>query len=307
MPKICYVEKKFSAGSLKIIEQANQIITTYQAQGFNLTLRQLYYQFVSRDLIANKMTEYKRLGSIVSDARRAGLIDWDAIVDRTRSLKSVSHWESPAEIIRVCSEQFKIDKWADQPYHVEVWIEKDALAGVFERVCHQRWDIPYFACRGYGSDSEVWAAGIRLKRVARYVYDGGLRKQPIILHFGDHDPSGVDMTRDIIDRLAMFSGLNIEVRRLALNMDQIEEYNPPPNPAKELDPRATAYVEQFGNESWELDALEPAVLAELVSETIEQLIDQDKWKASEERQDAHIETLSRVSNRWEEVEEFVAD
>jgi len=110
-----------------------------------------------------------------------------------------------------------------------------------------------------------------------------------------------------VDRLEMFSGLNIEVRRLALNMDQIEQYQPPPNPAKEADPRAVGYVEQFGNESWELDALEPTVLADLVSQTVSKLIDQEKWDAAAERQDGHIETLSRVSNRWEEVEEFVAD
>src|ERR1051325_11872822 len=118
MPKICYVPRKFGSGSLKIIAQANEIIATYQAQGYQLTLRQLYYQFVSRDLISNKVSEYKRLGSIINDARLAGEIDWLSIEDRTRNLSSAAHWMNPANIVDACAQQFRIDKWANQPYRV---------------------------------------------------------------------------------------------------------------------------------------------------------------------------------------------
>lgn len=99
MPKICYVEKRFSPATLRMIEQANAVIATYAAQGFDLTLRQLYYQFVSRDLLANRDTEYKRLGGIMSDARLAGLIDWQAIVDRTRNVRHNAHWDEPSDIM----------------------------------------------------------------------------------------------------------------------------------------------------------------------------------------------------------------
>lgn len=299
MPKIKYQEKNFSAKSLAVIAQANEIIAIYAAQGFNLTLRQLYYQFVSRDLIANKQSEYKRLGAIVSDGRRAGLIDWDAITDRTRELKSVSHWETPASIISDCSTSFALDKWADQDYRLEVWIEKDALAGVFERVCHEEWDLPYFSCRGYTSDSEIWAAAMRLRSYQ-------LRGQtPVILHFGDHDPSGIDMTRDITDRLTLFSGLKIEVQRVALNMDQIEQYQPPPNPAKDTDSRFSSYIEKFGEESWELDALEPTVLAELVSQVAEKFIDFGKWAAKKQQELESVETLKQTFARWDDVVKFL--
>jgi len=150
MPKICYRAKKFSGDRMDKINKANAIIVEYRNQGFELTLRQLYYQFVSRDFIANNMREYKNLGDIINDARLAGLVDWDAIVDRTRDLKSMAHWTSPADIVEACARQFRVDKWIGQPRRVEVWIEKDALVGVIEGICNEL-DVAYFSCRGYTS------------------------------------------------------------------------------------------------------------------------------------------------------------
>lgn len=295
--KIAYQSKKFAVPTLAIIAQANEIIAAYAAQGYDLTLRQLYYQFVSRDLISNRQSEYKRLGSIINDARLAGMIDWDSITDRTRNLKSNSHWKNPADIVKICASQFAIDKWADQPVRVEVWIEKDALSGVFDRICNEE-DVPYFSCRGYTSQSEMWAAAMRHKRHER---NG---QKVILLHFGDHDPSGIDMTRDIQERLEMFE-TRTEVRRLALIMDQIREYGPPPNPAKDTDARFSGYVEEYGDESWELDALEPAVLADLVAVNVAALRDQDRWDASNSRQTLDRALLQAVSDRWEDVTELV--
>src|SRR6266699_6899947 len=197
MPRICYVEKKFGASSLHVIRQANAIIADYAAQGYDLTLRQLYYQFVSRDLISTRQAEYKRLGEIINDARLAGLVDWDAIVDRTRSIRALPHWSDPAAIVKAAADSFAVDKWADQPCRIEVWIEKDALVGVFEPVC-QELDIPLFSCRGYTSQSEVWGAARRLERYLK------ADQRVVVLHFGDHDPSGLDMTRDIAGRLSLF-------------------------------------------------------------------------------------------------------
>ena len=117
--KICYLSRTFSGESLRTIATANQILEEYSAQGYDLTLRQLYYQFVSRSLIANKDTEYKKLGSVINDARLAGEIDWDHITDRTRNLRSNPHWNSPRKIVEACVEQFRFDKWAKQPKYVE--------------------------------------------------------------------------------------------------------------------------------------------------------------------------------------------
>ena len=121
VPFICYVDKAFQPKTLATIQQANEIIEEYAGQGFDLTLRQLYYQFVARGLVANKQKEYNRLGEIVSDARLAGQIDWNRIVDRTRTLRENGHWTSPASIIGACASQYKIDRWADQPVRLEVW------------------------------------------------------------------------------------------------------------------------------------------------------------------------------------------
>lgn len=257
-----YIDKTFSAGSEHIIGQANEIIEDYQAQGFSLTLRQLFYQFVSRALIPNQQSEYKRLGSIINDARLAGLIDWLAIEDRTRNLEALAHWSSPADIVNSAVNSYRRDHWEEQRNYVEVWIEKDALTGVIADICDEL-DVAYFSCRGYTSQSEMWAASQRLLDHARY------RSQKVtIFHLGDHDPSGLDMTRDIQDRLDLFTDTMAEVERLALNMDQIRRYDPPPNPTKMTDSRAAQYRTKYGDDSWELDALEPRVMSSLIEDAV---------------------------------------
>lgn len=308
MPRIAYIEKNLSPDRLATIEKVNAIIAEYEAQGFALTLRQLYYQFVARDLIRNNLQEYKRLGDLVNDGRLVGLIDWEAIVDRTRNLQSVARWNDPPHILEAVAEQFRIDKWATQPYRVEVWIEKDALVGVIERVCKDL-DVPYFSCRGYTSQSEMWAGAMRLNHYRRGTRPGALgrvnRSQtPIILHFGDHDPSGKDMTRDIEDRLRLFMG-GTEVRRLALNFDQIEAFRPPPNPAKLSDSRAAAYVAEFGDDSWELDALEPSVIVGLIQDMVLELRDPGLWNDAEAEEHEHRSALEKVYQRWEAVTKFL--
>lgn len=295
MTKICYVEKRFKAKSLAMIDQANSIITEYQEQGYQLTLRQLYYQFVSRDLIPNSDKSYDNLGALISDGRLAGLIDWNAIEDRTRNLKELSHWETPQQIVEACANQFRVDRWENQPYRIECWVEKEALAGVVERSCVGL-DVPFFSCRGYVSQSEMWVAGQRFKR---HIRNGQI---PKVLHLGDHDPSGIDMTRDITERLAMFSGQRVDVIRIALNWDQVKQYNPPPNPAKVSDSRFIAYQQEFGDESWELDALEPKVIDALIQKHVKTFRDDHAWNATAKVQDAGREALNRVVTKWDELE-----
>jgi hypothetical protein len=337
MPRLVYAPRDFSPAHQRVIAQANRIIAEYQAQGYDLTLRQLYYQFVSRDLIPNRQTEYKRLGSIVNDARMAGLIDWDAIVDRTRNLRNLSHWDDPAGVIEAAARSYKNDLWRNQPTRVEVWIEKDALVGVIEGVC-QELDLPHFSCRGYASASELWVAG---QRIEGYLRAG---QRCLLLHLGDHDPSGIDMTRDIEDRLTTFLdwdwvrafgkehpdlvnqpgnvfstavyaakeraqdwGAKFEVRRIALTREQIDQYDPPPNPAKLTDSRSGAYLELHGDESWELDALEPTVLGQLIRDAVDEIIDADQWDEDQAAELADTKRLTTAAERWVEVERFLED
>ncbi len=301
MPLETYKDKRFSASSLEIIAEANAIIQEYAGERIGLTLRQLYYQFVARGLIENNLRSYKRIGSIINDARLAGWIDWSAIEDRLRKLEALDHWDGPEDIIENVVNGYIIDKWQDQDFYVEVWIEKDALVGVIQSVCED-FDVPYFACRGNPSQSEMWRAG---KRLSRQLNHG---KDVRIIYLGDHDPTGIDITRDIEDRLGMFTAyLGVEVPRIALNMDQVEEYGPPPNPTKMTDSRAAGYVERFGHESWELDALDPRVIRDLIRDKIGEYRDEDRWQAMVVREETEREILTAVADRWEEVKDFLAD
>jgi len=299
--KRCYRSKNFRRSSLEIIGQANVILEDYTNQGYVLTLRQLYYQFVARDLLPNLQKSYKRLGKIVNDGRVAGLIDWDYLEDRTRNLQSMPHWNDPESIISSAAYGYHIDKWEGQTYRPEVWIEKDALAGIIEGPCNDN-DVPYFSVRGYNSQSEMHGAALRLNRWREHH-----GQTPVIIHLGDHDPSGIHMTEDIIDRMQMFIG-GVEVRRIALTMTQVEEYNPPPNFAKESDARFSGYVQEFGTENcWELDALEPRVLEELVTDEIQSLRDDSPWNDMVAKEEKHKELLTQVVDRWDEVIAFLGE
>lgn len=259
MPKIRYKDVRFQTKSIELIELVNGVVDEYSKQGYNLTLRQAYYQLVARGYIPNNERSYKNVGNLINDGRLAGLIDWNSITDRTRNLRSNSHWNKPSEVIESAKYSYLLNKWNGQPSYVEVWVEKDALVDVIGQACVPL-DTPYFSCRGYTSQSEMWGAAQRFIRQ-------GKRENRVIIHLGDHDPSGIDMSRDIQDRLNLF-GADVYVKRVALSMTQINTYNPPPNPAKLSDSRATKYINRFGDESWELDALEPKVITNLITSEV---------------------------------------
>jgi hypothetical protein len=322
-----------------IVQRANAIIAEYAAAGLDLTLRQLYYQFIAREWFPdewkdpttgskNNEKSYKRLGDIIGEARMAGYIDWNSITDRTRNLRKRAEWAHPNELINAAAAAFRIDRWANQPVRPEVWIEKDALVGVIEAPCESR-GVAYFSCRGYTSMSEIWVAA---QRIGHHILNG---QRVVIYHLGDHDPSGVDMSRDINDRLfeivmrdlVRHQWLTAEkagalddrvsrgepvsevypfwVERIALTMEQVERFNPPPNPAKLTDARAKKYVSMYGDESWELDALDPRTIIELVEGAIDSNIVKDKWEASRKIEESGRSTLATVHKRFDDVVKFV--
>jgi hypothetical protein len=286
-----YIDKRLGEEALKVVAVANEIIGEYAAQGLDLTLRQLYYQFVARGFLPNRQSEYNRLGTIISDGRLCGLIRWDALVDRTRNLMGLQTYETPNELIKEAADSYRRDLWQDQAWRPEVWIEKEALTGVVSRICNEL-RVDFFACRGSNSQSEQWRAG---QRFADYIRKG---QRPIIVHLGDHDPSGIDMTRDNADRLEMFVGTPVSVQRLALNMDQVEELQPPPNPTKLSDSRAQGYIDRFGYESWELDALDPSYIRNLISDAVKLVRDEDSWEDSLAEELAEIEQLKDFAKNF---------
>lgn len=307
MPKIAYRDSNFRDSTLKVIQQANEIAGLYGRQGFTLTLRQLYYQFVARDLLPNTQQSYKRLGSIINDARYAGMFDWSWLTDRTRNATGGDSGYTPGHPEEVIDPAYyHVTQWEGQPQRVEVWVEKDALVDVIQQGARGLRAIT-FSCRGYTSASEIWAAA---QRIERYLRAPGV-EHVTILHLGDHDPSGIDMTRDITDRLAEFISYDMgalmgedydfHIKRIALNWDQIEQYSPPPNPAKETDSRFAAYADQFGEESWELDALEPNVLVNLIRSNIRPLIDAEKWEARSQITAEGQATLQAVRDNYDRI------
>jgi hypothetical protein len=300
MSREVFIRWKPHAATLVVVERANSIIEEYQAQGFALTLRQLFYQFVSRGQLENRFNEYKRLGIIVRNARDGGMIDWDAIEDRTREVNTHSAWGSPADVIRTAANAYQLDLWDAQRYRPEVWIEKDALLGVIEGVC-TKYRVPYFAHRGNNSQTLQYQAG---KRFAEYLDQGLI---PLVLHLVDHDPKGIDMTRDNIERLRLYARDDIEVRRIALNMDQVEQYNPPPNFVKEKDSLTAAYRKQFGTDKcWELDALSPTVIAELIRKELAKLVEPKAWSKTTRREKRDHRLLEAVATNWAKVEKLAA-
>jgi hypothetical protein len=217
---------------LDLLDQATIIISNFKAQGYRLSLRQLYYQMVKANLIENTDKMYKRLGTLIKNARLAGIVDWYMIEDRGRRTNRNSHWEDAGDIMETVVDSFAIDKWADQPIYMEVMVEKE------------------------------------------------------------------DMTDDLVSRLGMFARSDIQVKRLALNMPQVEKYQPPENPAKVKDTRYQAYMVQFGTASWELDALTPDVLGELVEDYILQHRDTDLWIAAEEEEEGYRQELQEIVDKY---------
>lgn len=290
-----------------MIETINGILDVYARQGYDLSLRQLYYQLVSRNIVENTERSYKNIGNLVSDARLAGYIDWEMIKDRGRETIKNPHWADPADFMRVVAPQYRFDLWADQDVYVEVMVEKQALEGVLQPVCRAL-DVPFTANKGYSSSSAMYEAS---KRFLSRAEDG---KDLYIIYLGDHDPSGIDMSRDVGDRLDLFLKTSLDrcdeigpnevpiinVKRVALNMDQVRELNPPENPAKITDSRAANYISTYGRSSWELDAIEPRQLASIVRNAIVDVMDYDLFEENRKKQEDQRAQLVEFAKTFEQ-------
>lgn len=315
---------KFNPEAMTLVRQCVQIVTSFSNRGFRMTLRQLYYQLVKDNIIPNQEKQYKRLSALLSDARLMGFIDWSAIEDRIRVPRMPSEFENLDELVDAALASYRLPRWRDQPYYCELWVEKDALAGILQPLARE-FHVPMMVNRGYSSQTAMYDAGKRfllgcygaklpymtLAQFLKGTEEGDkagasafmkevqmlnreklpeAKKEAILFYLGDHDPSGEDMVRDIQERLEMY-GVTLDVRKLALTMDQVKEYDPPPNPAKMTDPRAAKYVDEHGATSWEVDALGPDVLDQLIRDSFEAVIDSDKMEAIKEEEEADKELL----------------
>lgn len=261
----------------EIIPVVNEIFSQYS---YALTIRQIYYRLVSDpyNLFSNTRSMYNSLDRILVRAREKGEIDRNRIEDRTRqTIGGDQGWEDPdsyldkvSEYIKSCWQKYNKEMWASQQFKLELWVEKDALASVISETTHP-FRVLVFPSRGYSSYTKIREALDRLKYYRS--------KQIIILHLADHDPSGFDMTGDLINRFEKYGNDAIEIKRIGLNYDQVEKFNLRPNPVKIADSRALSYIGHYGEECWELDALPPNELQSIVEKEIKNYIDQRAWDA----------------------------
>ena len=292
--KIKYIDASgnegiFEANQQELTGVICEIVELFAGQGYKLSARQLYYQLVTKDLIPNAEAVYTRILKLLTDLRYNGVVDWSAIEDRGRVPKKHPEWLNVSDLIESALAAYRLPRWSDQEYYIELYCEKQALEGVLKPIA-DKYHIYFGVNKGYSSASTMYDIA---KRMQRQIWDG---KYTRILYLGDHDASGLDMVRDIHTRVCEFlrideDDVDFGVSQIALNMDQIDEYDPPPNPAKQTDPRSKWYIKKYGDKSWELDALEPSVLQEVTEEAILKFIDIDKYNCWVDREEKEAEKL----------------
>lgn len=240
-----------------------------------LTLRGLYYQLVTRGM-TNSLQHYKRVVSAMIAARWDGLVDFDAFSDRDRAMVGETRYEETdvaesidkaKEAIVAWMEYYNKNKWENQPIYPEVLIEKKALQGVFESVCSDN-RVALGACKGYPSLTFL------NELAKRFIEAESLGKLPVILYFGDYDPSGEDIPRSIEENISRLGCPSIEVRRIALMEDQVRAWQLPAAPAKLTDSRTAKWT---GIGQVELDAVEPRKLQSLCQQAIDTVFDRNLY------------------------------
>lgn len=299
---------KFSLTRDELLGHAVEVAKDYQKAGYDLTLRQLYYQLVSQALIPNSNPSYKRLGNTLGEARLGGNFDMDLLVDRGRNAQGSKQSECKLNVGTALEEAERwlcalphwavsVDRWYGQPLHVSVWVEKDALSGVFQKPCDAL-GVGMFACKGYPSHSALWQWLKKLSEAYK-ASKGGLADgfedpdpllEAVVLYFGDHDPDGWQIPRSAEEAINIFvRAHNLDVprirfERLGLNMSQIQKYNPPPFPAKTTSSRYASYHKEHGtNDAWELDALDVKVLDKLIRDNVARYWDQSLYEEWQRR------------------------
>ena len=259
------------AKTQRIMDEAHDILAAFNP----MTVRQVFYQLVSRQVIENTRGAYQGVSDALVAARREGLIPWSWIEDRLRRPRGVVMWDDLADFAESMRRWYRRDVWATQPRKLEVWLEKDALSGIFSDALN-RYGVTLNVGRGY----DGWSS---IRNSADRFADGD---NVTVLYFGDFDPSGEDMVRSLRERLATLESTP-DIVKVALTPDDIKQYNLPPNFTKATDTRRQKHIDRFGDLSVELDALPASVLqARLIAE-VEQRMDMAALaavRAQEERE-----------------------
>ncbi len=243
------------AKTLQLIETATAILAEHNP----MTVRQVYYQLVSRQVVKNSRSSYQSVSKALVAARREETVPWEWIEDRLRKPRRVPMWSGLAEFCE--PDLYRRDVWPMQPSYLECWLEKDALSGIFEDVL-DLYGVTLNVGRGYDGWDSIHNAAERF----------GSGEGASIIYFGDFDPSGEDMVRSLTERLATF-GCRPEIVKCALTADDIRRYELPSDFTKKSDSRSGAFVAKHGDMAVELDALPDQVLRNRLKEEVESRMD----------------------------------
>lgn len=289
------VKKLWECNQQELIQRILVLVREYQEQNIIQTLRGYYYDLLPS--IPNAIAVYKRIGKLVSDLRYAGLLDWSAMEDRARKVEIPLEFENLKERVDLAIHNFRLPRWSNQDKYIELVSEKDTMYSRLAPLTN-KYHIPLCINRGYASSSVVYDLSKRLIENL----EGG--KEVVLLYVGDHDASGLDMIRDIEKRLTEFleDGReyiepNFKIVHVTLTKEQIKKYKLPPNPAKLSDTRAKAYIKEHGNISWEVDAMKPQIMREIVELEIQKHIDVDKYNAWIKREDKEKKALEVFADK----------
>ena len=271
--------RKPQARSLPIRAAVAEVAAEYD----RMSVRQLYYQLVARGVIDKTEPAYKRVCDVSAQMRLDGSLDYRAIVDGHRSRRVVFAHDGLRSALEDAHLLYRRNYWLAQPTHVEVWCEKDALTGVIQPVC-EAYGVTYVACRGFPSITLRYESAFALAQTG---------KPARIFYFGDHDPSGQQISTNLEPELRQH-GADVTVERMALHPWQVDRYRLPTRPAKRSDSRHAAFVAQFGDATVELDALPPSVLVDLVETAILSMIEHEEWARAREIEELERETLASL-------------
>jgi hypothetical protein len=259
-------------------------ISTIAAEYDRLSVRQLFYQLVSRGVVEKTEHAYKRVCDAAVQMRLDGSLDFRKVTDGHRSRRIAYAHSSLHEALRSAHDVYRRNYWLDQSRHIEVWCEKDALSGVIQPVC-DRYGVPYVATRGFPSITLLYDSAQAM---------AATKKPATVFYFGDFDASGQSISDGLENNLRHF-GADCHVQRVALNPDQINAYSLPTRPGKLTDSRQAGFAARFGGASVELDALPPNLLTNLVKRSIESAVDREAWRRVSAIEALEADTLESIA------------
>lgn len=270
-----------------LIQEAREILMRENP----MTIRQLFYRLVSIQALQNNRSDYQRLSRIMTDARKDYEVDFDWIVDRSKTEYIPNVWDDASGYLKTVAKSYRKDRWRDQTYYIEIWSEKDTLYGVLEPIL-DKYGVVFRAHRGFSSTTKKHELAELFQAIDKPI---------VIFYLGDFDPSGMEIPRDLIEQLEEYGAYGFELKIIAILRSDIKDFNLPPLRVKDKDSRAKGFKSKYGSEAVEVDALPPVALRDRVESLIWSLIDIEPWQRAEEVEKVEFESIKEIAGKFKEL------